>query len=389
MPITDCRWERCRATPIGDGLVLVGKVQPLARGIVVQLRRQRPRELRERDSPSAARTISSREESHSPHGAIGKQRSLHDEVVRGRSRTGPRSTASCDASTSRSSCFGRSTGRRSRTAISTVDSASAIWSGRGRCRRQCGKSTAPARSAAWTSAATASKSSTRAPANVALQSFSSPYSAARSISSSEEPHFPVGAMSKQRSLHDEVVRRVVGACLCAAATRCRRSSSRPGPARRSKGAAPHLVDAHRSLGVAPGGETCATGSSDGTVRIFSLDTGRELWRFQALWRGPSRARPSRRKLYLGEARAALSEAHGNLAQALRSGPRPARRRPAPRSLEKARAAERDQPRCAGTPRASRRRALTPVSAEIAHSCRERGARYQRRTASSSRRATAA
>ncbi len=32
---------------------------------------------------------------------------------------------------------------------------------------------------------------------------------------------------------------------------------------------------------APSGETCATGSSDGTVRIFSLDTGRELWRFQA------------------------------------------------------------------------------------------------------------
>ena len=37
----------------------------------------------------------------------------------------------------------------------------------------------------------------------------------------------------------------------------------------------------RSVRLAPGGETCATGSGDGTVRIFALDTGRELWRFQA------------------------------------------------------------------------------------------------------------
>ncbi len=37
----------------------------------------------------------------------------------------------------------------------------------------------------------------------------------------------------------------------------------------------------RTVRFSPDGETCATGSGDGTVRIFSLDTGRELWRFQA------------------------------------------------------------------------------------------------------------
>ena len=37
----------------------------------------------------------------------------------------------------------------------------------------------------------------------------------------------------------------------------------------------------RTVRYAPGGRTCATGSGDGTVRIFSLETGRELWRFQA------------------------------------------------------------------------------------------------------------
>jgi serine/threonine protein kinase/WD40 repeat protein len=37
----------------------------------------------------------------------------------------------------------------------------------------------------------------------------------------------------------------------------------------------------RAVRFSPDGEACATGSGDGTVRIFSIDTGRELWRFQA------------------------------------------------------------------------------------------------------------